>query len=90
MRVHSSWEVRVVVFNGLAQDVEGALSGLLGGFIAHVAVKKCCERMGVSPDALEDRQLEELAERIESFVNAGLGREEAELVSRRIRSLVPA
>lgn len=76
--------------NRLAEDVEVALDGLLGGFMAHIAVKKCCEKMAVSPDALEERQLPELADRIERFVHAGLGEEEAVMASVRIRALIAA
>jgi hypothetical protein len=81
--------VIVEMYNRLAKDVEEAMGGFLGGFMAHIAVKKCCEKMGVSPDTLEDRQLPELADRIERFVHAGLGEEEAILVASRVRALVP-
>jgi hypothetical protein len=81
-------EVQAEMSNQLALDIESILRESLGEFIARATLKKNCELMGVSPDSLDNSQLMELADRIESSVNFFSGRDAASLVSGRVRALV--
>jgi hypothetical protein len=83
----STQEVEAEMSNRLAVDIECILREALGEFVARATLKKNCELIGVSPDSLENSQLKELADRIESSVNFFSGRETASLVAGRVRAL---
>ena len=73
--------------NPLAQQVEKILAAAVGEFIAKATVKKNCELIGSSPDALSGAQLPDLATHIEKSVSFFSGKETGLEVAEKIRSL---
>jgi hypothetical protein len=70
--------------NGLAQDIERMLSGVMGDFIASATLKKNCELIGTNTDGLTAAQLPDLADKIEKsiafFNNADTARDLAQKI----------
>jgi hypothetical protein len=73
--------------NPLAQQVEKILASAVGEFIAKATVKKNCEIIGSSPEALTAAQLPELAAHIEKSVSFFSGKDTGTDVAEKIRNL---
>lgn len=73
--------------NKLAQEIENVLSQEVGEFIARATVKKNCELIGTTPDALTTDQISDLAEKIEKSVVFFSGEDVSSELVNKIKAL---
>ena len=73
--------------NKLAQEIEKILADAVGDFIAKATVKKNCELIGTTPDALTPDKLPELAEKIDKSVSFFSGKDVGSALAEKIRAL---
>jgi hypothetical protein len=73
--------------NLLAREVEKLLSGVLGEFIAMATVKKNCELIGTTPDAITSDHLPELAEKIERSIAFFTDKETGRSLAEKVKSV---
>jgi hypothetical protein len=73
--------------NKLAQEIAKILSEEVGEFVANATVKKNCELINTTPDALTVEQLPALAEKIEKSVTFFSGKETGGQLIEKITAL---
>jgi hypothetical protein len=73
--------------NRLAQEVLATLAEPLGDFIARAVMKRNCERLGIDPESLAPKDLDELSGVFEKSLAVFADPETAKVVAEKVRSM---
>lgn len=73
--------------NLLAQRIEETLRPVIGTVLASVSVDVESKRLGKSPETIDRRDLEPMAQNLMSALRLVVGQEMAEAAARRVREL---